>query len=488
MNAEQESDGLGLYPREMIAAIYRRRFWLIAPVLLGLALAAAAVFLHKPAYRSTAKLLIVSQQIPTTIVASPLASIANERIGKIREQVLAHESLMQLVQDNNLFPEERARLPIEDVLQLTREAISVDLLSADEGRQGGGPTIAFTLSFTYSDAAKAQAVTRQLTNIFLVEDKLFRTQQATGTATFLGRRADELRRQLAALEDKRRGVEAYYEGALPNQVAMSAQSGSALRAEISRIDAETQGLSQQSSLLAARAQEDARTPPGVEALRRAEERLNQLSAVYADSYPEVAAARAAVERQRASLRQTQASQGDSLIQREIASSHARSQMLAARRAELVQAIAAMERRTSLAPQATYELNMIEREYENIRRQYEALREKQLDAQVAVTLQSEDKGERFSVVDEPSLPYRPLGAQPIVVLLAGLISGLVAGILSILIYDLAKGTIHGASSLTRLLGAAPLGIIPVATKPHYFSRIGSWFSRKNSGSPPIWSAE
>ncbi len=480
MSAEQDMDGLGFYPREIITAIYRRRHWLIAPIMLGLAIAIAAILLQKPSYKSTAKLLIDSQQIPTTIVASPLASIANERIAKIREQVLGHDSLVELVRDNNLFPEARENLPMEDVLEMTREAISVDLLSANEGQNNaGGATIAFTLSFTYSDPETAQAVTRQLTNIFLVEDKRFRTQQATGTAAFLGRRADELRRQLAELEDKRRSVEARYTGALPGQVALSAQSGSALRAEVSRIDAETQGLSQQSSLLAARAEEDARTPPGVEALRRAEERLNQLTAVYADSYPEVAAARAAVERQRASLRQDEASRGDSLIQREIAASHARTQMLSARRADLIQAIADMERRTALAPQATYELNMIEREYENIRRQYEALREKQLDAQVAVTLQSEDKGERFSVVDEPSLPYHHLGAQPVIILLAGLFSGLAFGVFAILIYDLATGTIHGADSLARLLHAPPLGIIPIARRPHPLTRATAWFTRRKA---------
>lgn len=477
MSADQETEGLGIFPREILAALYRKRVWVIVPVVLGLLIALTAILLQKEQYRSTATLLIDSQQIPTTVVASPLALIANERIAKIRQQILSRERLSALVKDNNLFPDERPNMPVDDVLALVRDAIQVDLVGANEGQPGGGgSTIAFTLSFTYSDPAKAQAVTRQLTNIFLVEDKRFRTEQVTGTAAFLGRRADELRRQLAGLEDKRREVEARYAGALPDHVAMSAQSNSALRAEVSRIDAESQGLSQQSSLLAARADEDIRTPPGVEALRRAEERLAQLTAVYADDYPEVVAARAAVRQQRAALRQDQAAQGPSVIQREIASSNARNRMLAARRAELVQSIAEMERRTAQAPQAAYELNMIEREYENIRRQYEALREKQLDAQVSVTLQSEDKGERFSVVDESSMPNHPLGAHPAVILLAGLLAGLVIGVGSILGYELAVGTIHGAETLTRLVGAPPLTVIPAANRPEPFARINAWISK------------
>lgn len=479
MTADQETEGLGIYPREIAAAIFRKRRWLLLPLVLALAIAAVAVLMHKPQYRSTATLLIDSQQIPNSVVEAPLASVANERIGKIRQQVLSREQLALLVKENNLFPDLRGKLPADDVLNLVREAISVDLVGALEGQAGGngGSTIAFTLSFTYSDPAKAQAVARQLTNIFLVEDKRFRTEKATGTASFLGRRADELRRQLTRLEDERRDVSARYSGALPDQIAVSAQSGSALRAEVSRIDAETQGLLQQSSILAAQADQDTQAPPGVEALRRAEERLNQLTSIYADNYPEVIAARAAVERQRASLAQSRAARGSSIVQREIAASHARSQTLAARRSALVQEIAEIERRTAQAPQAAYELNMIEREYENIRRQYEALRERQLDAQVAVTLETEDKGERFSVVNEPSLPHRPEGAHPALILLSGLFAGLGLGVAIILAHEFLRGTIHGADTLARLLNAPPMGVIPVANHPSPFVRIADWFERR-----------
>jgi uncharacterized protein involved in exopolysaccharide biosynthesis len=480
MSADHDSEGLGIYPREIAAALYRKRKWIILPVLLGLLIATTAILLQKPQYRSTATLLIDSQQIPTTVVAAPLAHVANERIAKIRQQILSRERLSQLVQENNLFPDERKDMPIDDVLEVVRKAIAVELVGANEGQPGGGgSTIAFSLSFTYFDPVKAQAVTRQLTDTFLVEDKRFRTEQATGTAAFLARRADELRRQLGSLEEKRREVEARYAGALPDHVAMSAQSNSALRAEVSRIDAESQGLSQQASLLAAQADENARTPPGVEALRRAEERLAQLSAVYADNYPEVISARAAVSQQRAALRDSQASQGSSVVQREISASHARTRMLAARRAELVGSIAEMERRAAQAPQAAYELNMIEREYENIRRQYEALREKQLDAQVSVTLQSEDKGERFSVVDESSMPHHALGAHPITILFAGLIAGLVVGIGAILGYELVAGKIHGAETLTRLLNSPPLTVIPEANRPQPLTRLTAVFEQLKS---------
>ncbi|MET0179148.1 MAG: lipopolysaccharide biosynthesis protein [Novosphingobium sp.] len=466
MTTHVEPPGL-FNPREILAILFRRRFWILGTMVAGLLAACGAIAMQRPLYRSSATLLIESQVIPVSVVSSaPLTSVANERIAKIRQQIVSNNSLTALVQDYKLYPGERTEMPLSDILEVMRANIGVELVGANQGNATGS-TIAFTLSFTYEDPVKAQAITDQLTRLFLVADKRFRTEQATGTAAFLERRSDELRRQLARLEDKRRGVEARYAGALPEHVALSAQSGSALRAEVSRTDAETQGLIQQNNLLAVRMREDTLTgTPGGEALRRAEERLALLSARYADNFSEVRAARAAVEQQRAAAQASASDGGADVLATELAANHSRVEMLAQRRSELVRAMAEIEHRSAQAPQAAYELNMIEREYDNIKRQYESLREKQLDAQVTANLQSEDKGERFSVVDAPSLPHDPLGKAPLVLLLSGLVIGAAAGGALAIAFELLTGTIHGEASLTRILGGAPFGIIPILTDPEH----------------------
>src|SRR5690606_4180025 len=110
---------------------------------------------------------------------------------------------------------------------------------------------------------------------------------------------------------------------------------------------------------------------------------------------------------------------------------------------------------------------------------EALREKQLEAQVSVTLQCEDKGERFCVVDESRMPHHALGAHPLAILAAGLFAGLVAGIGSILGYELAAGRIHGAETLTGLLNTPPLTIIPEANRAQPYSRLFTGFGKLRS---------
>ena len=46
MTTDQDTEGLGIYPREIAAALYRKRKWVILPVLLSLLVATTAILLQ----------------------------------------------------------------------------------------------------------------------------------------------------------------------------------------------------------------------------------------------------------------------------------------------------------------------------------------------------------------------------------------------------------------------------------------------------------
>lgn len=471
-------------PLEIFAILYRRRWWILLPMLVGTVLALAVALWMTPVYRSQATMLIDSPQIPSSFAPAETANYANERVAKIRQQILSRSNLTKLIHETGLYGREQRQMSFDDLLGLMRSSIAVDLVSASGSpRQGGAnDTIAFELSFLYSDAAHAHAVAEKLVGMFLTEDKRLRTEQAVGAAAFLARRADDLRNQMVDLEGKRREVESRYAGALPDQVALSAQSGSALRAEVSRLDAETQGLMQQNSLLATRSEEIAAAPrPEYDALRRAEERLAQLGATYSDTYPDVIAARAAVERQRQAARNSRASTpGGSAVASEMAAARSRVGMLAARRGELVAAVAHMEKMTALAPQATYELNNLERDYDNLKRQYQDVRDKQMEAQVAASLQEEGKGERFSVVNAASAPIDPIRPNRVQLVMSGLFGGLALGLALTVLWEFLGGPIHGEGALARLMDGPPLAVVPIlSTGPTapMFERVRQFIQRR-----------
>jgi polysaccharide biosynthesis transport protein len=464
MTAEKPADGAIFTIPEILAIAFRRRWWLVVPLVLGILAATTAILTIDPQYRSTATLLIASQEVPTALVASPLTNYADERIAKIRQQMLSRANLVQVIDNMRLYPRQSRTLSSDDVQGLMRQAISVDLVgtgnTANAGR-GGGTTIAFSLSFTYDDPAIAQQVTERLTRMFLEEDKRLRTEQASGTAAFLSRRGNELRDRLMDLQKRRREIEARYNGALPDQVALSTQSASALRAEVSRIDAETQGIAQQNGILVARSEDLAAAPnPQADALRTAQNRLAQLTATYSDDHPDVIAARANIANQQANLAAFgRPRPGAGAIAAEIVSGRARIGMLGQRRGELVGAISQMEHLAAQAPQASYELNNVERDYANLRLQYQDIREKQMDAQIAANLQAEDKGERFTVVDGASRPVEPVFPDRKKLLMTGAGAGLALGLVLIVAMEFSAGLIHGEGAISRLTGVPPVAIIP-----------------------------
>lgn len=451
--------------REMAGVLYRRWYWMVVPAVLGALAALAASMVITPSYQSSATLLIESQEIPTTLVASPLTQFADERIAKIRQQLVSRANLIRLINAHQLYPGERRHLPLDVVLEQMRRAIKVELVSASgttEGKQGANTTIAFTLSYAYRNAATAQAVAETLTGMFIREDKRLRTEQASGTAQFLTRRADELRDRLTGLDARRRAIQAHYGGALPEQMALTAQSGATLRAEVSRMDAESQGIGQQNGLLAARAQELAAAPPiGSDTVRAAEAKLDQLTAIYSDDYPDVVAARTALANARAAMaRNARPAPGAGLIASEIGAGRDRIAAMAQRRAGLVGQIASMEHTAALAPQASFELNKLERDYDNLKQQYQDIREKQLEANVAANLQAEDKGERFSVVNGASWPTTPVQPNVRKLLSMGVAAGLALGAALVVAWAVLVGPIEGPDAITRLTGVAPLVTIPV----------------------------
>lgn len=460
---EGETPAAFITPSELLAILYRRRWWVLAPAGLGVLAAGAMALLVQPQYQSTATLLIASQQIPTSLVASPFDNYADERIAKIRQQILSRANLVQIIKDMNLYPDERQEMPSEEVQNMMRSAIGVNLVSASDTNNGGAgarTTIAFSLSFKYHDPVHAQSVADRLTKMFIGEDKRLRIEQSSGTAAFLGRRGNELRDRLIELSQKRREIEARYTGALPSQVALSMQSSAALRAEISRLDAETQGIMQQNSILAARSAElgsTLRSAP--DSVRQAAERYRQLSAKYSDHHPDVVAARGALAAERAQATALPGN-GTAVISSEMVAGRSRIAALSQRRAQLVAAIGEMERISGQAPQAAYELGNLERDIDNLKQQYQGIREKQLEAQVAANLQAEGKGEHFSVVDPPNWPIDPVYPNPKNLIVVGLAGGLAAGIGLIVILEMMAGHINGQAAVERITGVRPLVVVPV----------------------------
>jgi len=154
------------------------------------------------------------------------------------------------------------------------------------------------------------------------------------------------------------------------------------------------------------------------------------------AFIEIKAQREAAEAQRSSLRQKQA--------------------------ELQARIAKLEGRLAASPEVERDYSELARELDNDQLKYRDVRQKQMSAKLSETLEDQQKGERFTLIDPPLVPEQP--ASPNRWLLGGLgcALALVAAVGSVVLLEQLDPSVRNRRDLEALLQVPPLAILPVFT--------------------------
>jgi len=118
-----------------------------------------------------------------------------------------------------------------------------------------------------------------------------------------------------------------------------------------------------------------------------------------------------------------------------------------------------QRNITLSPQVEKQYRELSRDYDNARLKYAEIRSKQVEAKTAQDLESDRKGERFTLIDPPLPPEEPASPNRPVIFIAGFIlsAGFAAGLLWYL--EMMDGSVRGRRDLFDLTGIAPLALVP-----------------------------
>jgi len=234
---------------EINKIIKRRKWSLILPFLLVVALFAAVCLVLPNMYKSTATVLIQSQQIPPNLVSSTVTSYAEQRIQTITQEVTARSRLLDLVKKYDLLPDKRDKLPTEEVVEKIKERIEVEPINAEIHKQTSNRpvvlTIAFTLSYQDKDPKKAQLVTNEIASYYLEKNLESREQYAKRTTKFLEEQLKRVRSRINELETKIAEFRKKHLEALPEYTNLNMQKLEKLNADISNIDMQIRSLQEQ---------------------------------------------------------------------------------------------------------------------------------------------------------------------------------------------------------------------------------------------------
>jgi len=456
-----------------LPTILLQRKWLfIIPALVGLIIGVAAAYLLPVVYQSKATLIVEAPLLPEEIAGDVSGEeMIDQRMARIRQQVLSRTQLIDIINRNSLYQTELRTKTFSDVIEQMRGEIAIEPVTAGiqtsrRGAQRG--TIAFSISYNYSDPIKAQAVLQALTQQIQEINSNTQSQQAANTVQFLTDQSEELQQQIAQLEGTILSIKSSNGTALSGTGAFLG-SPQAIQSQILSLEQANATLRAQRDLLSTASQRD----PGVQ---QAEANLAALRATYAETHPDVALAkqRLAEAKRLAQTREAELPvDRASTVDSQIAFNNSQISSLRAAMNMATSSLAA----ASQAPALQEQINQLQARLSGLQTQYQRAQTQLNAARAGKRADDEQQGERLRLLESPSTPEKPISPNRPLLITAGLGAGLGLGILIILALEVVHRPIRHIATVTNTVGEPPLVVIPTIRAPGeqkmgFFSRFFS----------------
>lgn len=130
-----------------------------------------------------------------------------------------------------------------------------------------------------------------------------------------------------------------------------------------------------------------------------------------------------------------------------------------RRGQLRARLDQLEGHLTATPEVQREYSSLTRGYEQLLTQYSDVEQKLRQSETALNLESENSGERFTVLESPGVPSRPASPNRLAVLLLTFVIAGALGAAAVAIAERGDGTVKSSRDVTAYLEIPPLVAIP-----------------------------
>ncbi len=437
-------------PEEILRLLWCRRGIIVGMTVLA-TLSAVAIGLRIPnTYKSEALILVVPQKVPESYVRTTVTTVIEERLRLISEQILSRSRLEKVILDFDLYPELRAKMPMEQVVAQMRPDITVDPIRDD----------AFKVSFLADTPRKAMIVAERLGNMVIVENADDREKTSKGINQFLESQLEEQKRRLVDQENKLEEFRRRNAGELPSQVESNLQALRNAQNQISTLSESIDRDRDRRLLLEKSANETSSPDAGsgtgdasanaesrtIDQLERARGELKALELRLKPTHPDVAAKKRQISdlQNQLDVESRAMAQGAPVVPatpsneliRQARARQAQADIvkldkqLAAKEAEidkLKDKAAEIQRRIDALPAHESEMIRITRDYETQQKIYNGLLAKREESKIAANLERQQVGEQFRILDPARVPERPYSPNRLKLDMIGCGLGLVLGV-------------------------------------------------------------
>lgn len=484
-------------------SILRRRA-LVMILAFGLVLTASVVFAFvlPRVYESTATILVEGPQVQVPITDGASRPRPEDRVNLIRQRLMTRENLVRVAEKHQLFSKDgEGGLSDTDVTEAMRRSIVLNVMGGGDAWTNRPAAVSFNLSFQHGDPEKAQAVTQELADLFLSNNRRDRVDQATRTTEFLTAEAERVRKELEPLEAQIAVFKSQQAGALPENSAVTLGGLQSLEADLRNVErdhrlAQSELRSLQVDLAAARrgvmapgTVAELGQSPAEQELERARAQLATLRATYSDTHPDILSQNLRIQRLEQAVNneprvqtpsrtaaKEQAELAASRLEAQVEAARSRVDLLASQQSSLRASIGQQRAQAFRAPQVERQMAGLQRDYDAAKAKYEELRTQLLSAQVVENLEGGLQAERFTLLEPPLLAEHPVKPSRKKIVAAGFMAAIGAALAMALLMETLLARVWGARALAAAVNQRPLAVIPYISISSEAQAVDRWRQR------------
>jgi len=467
----------------------RRHLHFLIPVFLGWLTVWGMSWVLPTKYKSSTLILVEQPTMPKNYVAPNVNENLQARLQSITQQILSRTRLLIIIDKLNLYREAAPKVTADDKVDMMRKDITIDTVRNTQNNE----ITSFRINYSAHDPRIAQEVTSELTGLFINENLKVRQAQSEDTTKFIEKQLEEARASLSEQEAKVRLFQGAHVGALPSQQQSNLQILSGLQVQLQGEQDSLNAAKQQrvyyESLLEQYRNTHSATrtidgvPTGLPAIEQELSRLRaqlvDLSSRYTDRYPDVLKLKqqiAKTERLRQEIISAPkpapgdpkagdlgepASQSAPALQ--IQSQLRANQVEITNREHAISALQARiseyQARLNEQPATEQQLAELTRGYEQSKANYDDLLKKKNQSVMATSMEQMQQGERFTMLDPPSLPMKPDFPNRLKFCGIGLVLGLALGLVVVTAFEFFDDRLHAEKDIKAIVPIAIISEIP-----------------------------
>lgn len=422
--------------RKILDIALRRKTLILSFILLATT-AGLAYYLQQPKiYQSSALLSFQQQKVQSTTMAPDMKGRIHDVISTISQIVLSRTSLEKIIENQNLYFEQRQRVSMQDVVEGMRKKVNIA-----SSRRGD----TFSIIFSDGNANIVARVANTLAARFIEENLKYRQERASETSNYAQNELDMSKETLDKKEAILRDYKLKYYNEMPDQRETNMGRLTALQTQYQNKQESIQDLERtrvliQDQITARRqllemyfnSKKSTPTPEKPEKAYSNREQLDRLKAYfvslqdrYTDQHPKIRSLSKKIKRLeevvasekkpelKTDIQAVDQSTGEVLdkplfdLQLQIKKIGLEIAKIQKEMKGLQVQIEKYEKWVAAAPVREAEWSAITREYGQLKRHYEFLVSQNLQAKSAMNLEKKQQGSQFKIEDPARAPIKPV---------------------------------------------------------------------------------